>query len=93
MEPPQHRPTEPTPHWAYVLAAKLRNRGVYSSAQDVRDWPPQTIRLAQVWVNSRETGRKVAPWAEYMGSELPPPSQHSWLPISASSQDLDRAGS
>ena len=92
--PSEHpKPGPLTHHGAHALAAKLRRDGVYASGKDVLTWPFNTIRLAQVWVTSHETGRKVAPWAEYMGAELPPASPQSWLPLSAGSHDGDRAGS
>lgn len=75
-------PHELKENWAYVLAVKLRNRGVYASAQDVREWPARSIRLAIVWTDRLDRGERPGPWKEYMGDDLPPPSSQAWLPIS-----------
>jgi hypothetical protein len=87
-------PTAITHHGAHALAAKLRRAGIYTSGKDVLTWPLNTTRKALFWVDKIQgRHKKSQTFADYMGADLPPASQHSWLPFSAGANELDRAGS
>jgi hypothetical protein len=78
-----------TPYAAYVLAAQLRARRVHASGKDVLRWPRNSVICARLWL---KLDPGLITWYEYMGDDLPPPSQHSWPHLSASGRDLDGAG-
>ena len=57
-----------TPHAAHVLAARLRERGIYAAGRDVLRWPGRSITAAQLWLEldtrlscARIHGRRSAP--------------------------------
>jgi hypothetical protein len=79
----QPHPTAITHHAAHALAAKLRQAGVYASGKDVLTWRFETARKALFWVDKIQGRYKAQTFAGYMGADLPPPSPHSWLPLSA----------
>jgi hypothetical protein len=92
--PSEHSKPGPITHQAaHTLAAKLRAAGVYTSGKDVLTWRFETVRRALTWAYKIHGLYKAQTFAEFMGADAPPPSPQSWLPLSAGSQDGDRAGS
>jgi hypothetical protein len=82
--PSEHSKHGPLTHQAaHTLAAKLRAAGVYTSGKDVLTWRFETVRRALMWVDKIQGRYKAQTFTEYMGADLPPPSPHSWLPLSA----------
>lgn len=82
-----------TDHHAYILAAKLRRRGIYTAGRDVLHWSRPTVWRAMIWVEGLNSRARRSTWSEYMGENCPPPSQHSWPDSSAAAvTNLDAAG-
>jgi hypothetical protein len=88
-----------TPHAAHVLAARLRERGIYYSGRDVFHWDARTTRSVQLYLDHIGGGAGWRTFRDWMGNDLPPPSQHSWPDSSAQGRGrldgadrVDRAG-
>jgi hypothetical protein len=65
-------------HAAYVLAARLRERGISATGRDVYHWPPRTIVAARHWLGTTAPHAGVQSWETSMGELCPAPSKISW---------------